>query len=114
MGFKKCPKCGIMLSYSKFGCNKARKSGLQPYCVSCMRKARKKNSKTEKAREKARERQKRYRERLKEKKEKKSDVKVSVKTPDSITNGSRNHNEAKISRNQKIVLNPQPIKRSRG
>jgi len=42
MGFKTCPKCGVTLSYTKFGCNKSRKDGMQPYCITCMRKARKK------------------------------------------------------------------------
>ena len=110
MSFKKCPKCGIMLGYSKFGCNKSRTDGLQPYCILCMRKARKKSSKTEKSRESAKARQKRYRERLKKKEEKVKSIKVAANPKDSITI-SRNHNGAKEHR---ITLNPQPIKRSRG
>ena len=110
MGFKTCPKCGITLSYTKFGCNRARRDNLQPYCILCMRKARKKSSKTEKSRESAKARQKRYRERLKKKEEKVKSIKVDTRTKDSITL-LRNHNEAKDSR---ITLNPQPIKRSRG
>jgi len=110
MSFKKCPKCGIMLGYSKFGCNKSRTDGLQPYCILCMRKARKKSSTTDKSRELAKQRQKRYRERLKKKEEKSSSVKVSTKKDVSITK-RRNHIETKNSR---IILNPQPVKKSRG
>ena len=112
MGFKKCPKCGLMLGYNKFGCNKSRPDKLQPYCILCMRKARKKSSKTEKAKELAKERQKRYRERLKKKEEKSTSVKARTKTLDSVTNGRRNHNDSKVSRVHKITLNPKPVKRN--
>jgi len=103
MGFKTCPKCGVTLSYTKFGCNKSRKDGMQPYCITCMRKARKKNSVKDKSKELARQRQKKYR-------EKKKLVKVDTKTVDSITN-KRNHNNNKKHR---ITLNPKPIKKNRG
>lgn len=112
MGFKKCPKCGIMLSASKFGCNKSRSDGMQPYCILCMRKARKSSSKSDKSRELAKERQKRYRERLKKKEEKKVSIKVSTKKQDSVTNGIRKHNDSKVSRGHKITLNPQPVKKN--
>lgn len=108
MGFKNCPKCGITLSYTKFGCNKSRSDGLQPYCISCMRKARKKSSKTEKSKESTRERQKRYRERLKEKEGKKKLMKVDTKSSDSVTE-SRNH---KTQKEHRITLNPKPVKKN--
>lgn len=110
MGFKKCPKCGVMLGYSKFGCNKSRTDGLQPYCILCMRKARKKSSKSEKSKELAKERQKRYRERLKKKEEKSTSVKASVKTKDSITQLWKQQNTNK----NRINLNPQPVNKNRG
>jgi len=103
MGFKRCPKCDTMLSYNKFGCNKSRSDGMQPYCILCMRKARKVSSKKEKSMEMARVRQKKYREKTKS-------IKESKKSPDSVIL-SRKHNNNKSS---KITLNPQPVKKSRG
>ena len=103
MGFKTCPKCGATLSESKFGCNKSRRDGLQPYCRVCMKKARQKSAKKEKSKESARKRQKKYR-------EKKKLMKVDTKNRDSVTK-SRNH---KVSKKNKITLNPKPVKKNRG
>ena len=110
MGFKKCPKCGLMLSINKFGCNNTRRDKKQPYCILCMRKARKKSSKTDKSKELARQRQKRYRERLKKKAGEKELIKVRVHKPDSITKSPK-RNHIKSSR---ITLNPKPVKKNRG
>ena len=108
MGFKKCPKCDSVLSVSKFGSNQSRSDGLQPYCISCMRKARKKSSKTEKSKQSARERQKKYRERLKEKEGKKKLMKVDTKSSDSITKPPKRN----LSKSSRITLNPKPVKKN--
>jgi len=110
MGFKRCPKCDTMLSYNKFGCNKSRSDGMQPYCILCMRKARKVSSKKEKSMEMARVRQKKYRERLKEKSGENKLVKERTRMDVSITKSpKRNH-----IKSHQITLNPQPVKKSRG
>ena len=104
MAFKKCPACGIMLGYNKFGCNKSRKDNMQPYCRSCMKKARKASAKKAKSKELARERQKKYRE--KKKLVKNTSIKETQKVKDSITPLWK-HNEPKDHR---ITLNPLPVK----
>lgn len=108
MGFKFCPSCGKTLSYIKFGINRSRPDGMQPYCKICMKKARRKSSKTEKSKESARLRQKRYREKLKEKVNKKE----NTKTLDSVIFSRRKQQPTKNPERSKILLNPKPVKKN--